>query len=87
MARHARALVYQGPEDEARDEGSRASIHEHVAEVDKLTDKLVARVDTAISRQAVRARVCREFNALGHSRIRQFVPVFVQRRVRAGLRG
>lgn len=67
-------------------EGSRASIPEHVAEVDDVTDKLVDRLDAAIPRHTVRTRVCREFDALGSSRIRQFVPVFVLRRVRAGLR-
>jgi len=55
--------------------------------VDELTDRLVDRADAAASRQTVRARVCREFEAFGSARVRQFVPVFVERRVRAGLRG
>ena len=55
--------------------------------VDELTDHLVGRVDAAIPRQTVRARVRREFDAFADARVRQFVPVFVERRVRAGLRG
>jgi hypothetical protein len=55
--------------------------------VDELTDHLVGRVDAAIPRQTIRARVCREFETFGSVRVRQFVPVFVERRVRAGLRG
>ena len=55
--------------------------------VDELTDHLVGRVDAAIPRQTVRARVRREFDAFADARVRQFVPVFVERRVRAGFRG
>ena len=55
--------------------------------VDELTDHLVGRVDTTIPRQTVRARVRLEFDAFADARVRQFVPVFVERRVRAGLRG
>jgi len=55
--------------------------------VEELTDHLVGRIDAAIPRQTIRARVCREFEAFGSARVRQFVPVFVERRVRAGLRG
>jgi len=55
--------------------------------VDELTDHLVGRVDSSIPRQTVRARVRREFDAFADARVRQFVPVFVERRVRDGLRG
>ena len=55
--------------------------------VDELTDHLVGRVDAAIPRETVQARVRREFDAFADARVRQFVPVFVERRVRAGLRG
>jgi hypothetical protein len=69
------------------DATQRTRIPERVAGVDELTDHLVGRVDAAIPRQTVRARVCREFEAFDRVRVRQFVPVFVERRVRAGLRG
>ena len=54
--------------------------------VDELTDHLVGRVDSTIPRQTVRACVRREFDAFADARVRQFVPVFVERRVRDGLR-
>jgi hypothetical protein len=55
--------------------------------VDELTDHLIGRVDARIPRHTVRARVRREFESFAGARVRQFVPVFVERRVRAGLRG
>jgi len=55
--------------------------------IDELTDHLVALVESEVPRQTVRARVRREFAAFDRARVRQFVPVFVERRVRAALRG
>jgi len=68
-------------------EGTRPSIADEVDDVDDLTDHLIGRVDASVSRTTIRARVCREFEAFDDARLREYVPVFVERRVRAALVG
>jgi hypothetical protein len=53
-------------------------------DIDDVTDRLVRRFGTS-SGDAFRVRVCRQFENLNDVTIRQFVPVFVERRVRAEL--
>jgi hypothetical protein len=56
-------------------------------DVDDVTDRVSHRVGDAIALDAVRARVRRHFSAFREATVRQFVPVFVERRVRRELRG
>jgi hypothetical protein len=56
-------------------------------DVEDVTDRVSNRVGGAIPLDAVRARVRRNFSAFRDATVRQFVPVFVERRVRAELRG
>ena len=54
--------------------------------VDEITDHLVSRLDNRIPRDALLSRVRRQFVAMQEVPIRDFVPLFVERRVRAELR-
>jgi hypothetical protein len=56
-------------------------------DVDDVTDRVSNRLGGAIPLDAVRARVRRNFSAFQDVAVRQFVSVFVERRVRAELRG
>jgi hypothetical protein len=53
-------------------------------DVEELTDRLSDRLD-ASPREAISARVRRQFDVFEDAAVRQFVPVFVERRVRAEL--
>ena len=53
--------------------------------VDEITDHLVGRVGNRVTRDALRIRVRRQFAAMQDAPIREFVPLFVERRVRAEL--
>jgi hypothetical protein len=57
------------------------------SDVEHVTDRVSNRLGGAIPLDAVRARVRRHFSAFRDATVRQFVPVFVERRVRAELRG
>jgi hypothetical protein len=54
--------------------------------VEEITDHLVGRFDHRVAREALRTRVRRHFAAMQEAPIRDFVPLFVERRVRAELR-
>ena len=54
-------------------------------DIEDLTDRLSDRFDDAIPRETISTRVRRQFAVFQHVAIRQFVPVFVERRVRAEL--
>ena len=54
--------------------------------VDEITDHLADRLDHRIPRDALLTRVRRQFAALQEVPIREFVPLFVERRVRTELR-
>ena len=56
-------------------------------EIEDVTNRVSDRVDDSIPRDAVRTRVREQFSAMEKAVITQFVPVFVERRVRAELRG
>jgi hypothetical protein len=56
------------------------------AGIEEITDRLVGRVDGRLPREALRTRVRRQFAALQEAPIRDFVPLFVERRVRTELR-
>lgn len=53
--------------------------------VEEITDHLVDRLDNRVARETLRTRVRRQFAALQEAPIRDFVPLFVERRVRAEL--
>jgi hypothetical protein len=55
--------------------------------VEHVTDRVSDRLGGAIALDAVRAHVRRQFAAFHDVAVRQFVPIFVERRVRAELRG
>ena len=55
-------------------------------DVEDVTDRVSNRLGGAIPHDAVRARVRRNFSAFRDATVRQFVPVFVERRVRGELR-
>ena len=55
-------------------------------EIDEVTDRVLRRVHRG-TRAGVQARVRRQFDILDDASVRQFVPVFVERRVRAELDG
>jgi len=57
------------------------------AGVDEITDHLVGRLDHRVPRAALLTRVRRQFVAMQEVPIREFVPLFVERRVRAEMRG
>jgi len=54
-------------------------------EIEDVTNRVSDRVDDSIPRDAVRTRVRQQFSAMQNAVITQFVPVFVERRVRAEL--
>jgi len=54
--------------------------------IEEITDHVAGRVDANLSREALRSRVRRHFAAMKEAPIRDFVPLFVERRVRAELR-
>ena len=56
-------------------------------DVEDMTDRLADRLGDTNPRDALRTRVRRNFIAFHDATVRQFVPVFVERRVRAELRG
>jgi len=58
--------------------------HQRGTEIDEVTDRVLRRHHTG-TRAGVRARVRRQFDTLDDAPVRQFVPVFVERRVRAEL--
>ena len=60
---------------------------DETVDVEDVTDRVSNRVGGAIPLDAVRALVRRHFSAFRDATVRQFVPVFVERRVRAELRG
>ena len=53
------------------------------AGIDEIADHLVGRFDHRVPRDALLTRVRRQFAALQEAPIREFVPLFVERRVRA----
>ena len=53
--------------------------------VEDVTARLSDEVDSATTREAVRRQVCRHFLDFDNARVRDFVPLFVERRVRAEL--
>ena len=55
-------------------------------DVEHISDRVSRRLGGAIPLDAVRAQVRRHFAAFQGVTVRQFVPVFVERRVRAALR-
>ena len=55
-------------------------------EVEDVTNRVSDRLDDSIPRETVRTRVREQFAAMQNAAIRQFVPVFVERRVRRALR-
>jgi hypothetical protein len=55
-------------------------------DVEHISDRVSHRLGGAIPLDAVRALVRRHFAAFQDVTVRQFVPVFVERRVRAALR-
>lgn len=54
-------------------------------DVEDVTERLSVRLNDATPREAVRARVQRHFAAFQSAAVRQFVPLLVERRVRAEL--
>ncbi len=54
-------------------------------DVEDVVERLERRLGDANPRDALRSRVRRNFGAFHDTAIRQFVPVFVERRVRAEL--
>jgi hypothetical protein len=54
-------------------------------EVEDVTDRLSDLLDDANPREAVRARVRRHFAGFQHAAVRDYVPLFVERGVRAEL--
>ena len=54
--------------------------------IDEITDHLAGRLTGNLPREALRTRVRRQFVALQEAPIREFVPLFVERRVQAELR-
>jgi hypothetical protein len=53
--------------------------------IEEITDHLAGLVDATLPREALRSRVRRHFAAMKEVPIREFVPLFVERRVRAEL--
>ena len=53
------------------------------AGVDEITDHLVVRLDHRVPRDSLLTRVRQQFAAMQEAPIREFVPLFVERRVRA----
>ena len=60
---------------------------DQTGDVEHVTDRVSNRLGGAIALDAVRAQVRRQFAAFHDVAVRQFVPIFVERRVRAELRG
>jgi hypothetical protein len=59
-----------------------ANAVDQASDVEHLTDRLSNRLGGAIPLDAVRAQVRRHFLAFHDVAVRQFVPVFVERRAR-----
>jgi len=55
-------------------------------DADDVTERLTNRLDESIPREQVRAHVTSGFAAFQDAVVREFVPLFVERRVRAELR-
>jgi len=55
-------------------------------DVDDVTERLASRLDDSTPRAQLRAQVTQGFAAFQDAVVRDFVPVFVERRVRAALR-
>ena len=53
---------------------------------DEITDHLMSRLDHRVPRDALLTRVRSQFLAMQEIPIREFVPLFVERRVRAEMR-
>jgi hypothetical protein len=60
---------------------------DQTSDVEHVTDRVSNRLGAAIPLDAVRAQVRRHFAAFHDVAVRQFVPILVERRVRAELRG
>jgi hypothetical protein len=52
------------------------------ADIEDVTNRLSDQLDDAVPRATISARVRRSFNTFRHARVAQFIPVFVERRVR-----
>jgi hypothetical protein len=59
---------------------------DQTSDVEHVTDRVSNRLGGATALDAVRARVRRQFAAFHDVAVHQFVPIFVERRVRAELR-